>query len=497
MKKYVFSLVLVLQLHFAIAVPNLQQLNFIGISVPLYMAAGNTTRLPVVYLAELVNLQPNTVYRYFSQAAIAADFGGTSTGAGNTLVIDYTTPTITYTYASTVSISTLGGYGRFITNANGSFKGFFAFVNTSNTRFTPGNTIYPTIALAIETGSPTSPELRLALNQGISVLAFGSGSTLNEGSFLKGQSFAAPGNIAALWRTVDGSSLLARPLSMSFIENLPINQGAGLPVWGAGFINGYDNSPGSYNTIIPNLNPNGVRLIQAIDVRTGNVLACNSNSQGSWPGGANTINPGTGTTPLQILNTDAPLTGGTCLAILPVVFEGVAIVETEQECGIKWTNLTESDILYYVIEQSDNAVNYYEITKVQPLRNDGGKADYLFSHKKYPESKYYRIRAISINDDEVISPVIKSRPLSSNKILVYPNPIVENKIKVIIKILKPGRYRVTLYNTQGRLCFCKTIICNSSHNDITIVIPYHLTPGIYFMQMEGLHYDFQTRLVLK
>ena len=135
------------------------------------------------------------------------------------------------------------------------------------------------------------------------------------------------------------------------------------------------------------------------------------------------------------MNTDAPLTGGTCLAILPVVFEGVAIVETEQECGIKWTNLTESDILYYVIEQSDNAVNYYEITKVQPLRNDGGKADYLFSHKKYPDKEAAWKLCLELKENGLLA-----KPTHGDKIRLAPpllisKPQVEECIDLISKSL--------------------------------------------------------------
>ncbi|GAA3925336.1 hypothetical protein GCM10022406_09190 [Hymenobacter algoricola] len=290
----------------------LTQADFTGVVVPQFMGSGTATRLPVMYRATVSNLTPGTLYRYFTQGATnsaagggSVDIGGSGTGAGNPLLINSTSGTYSYTTAPT--FTTAGTYETFITDATGSFTGWFGFVNTGNGRFTGGNVVFPAIALAKD-ATPTITEKRLALNQGITVLTFAATAGAANGTFIKGASFATPRNLVAIYDNAAGAG---RPLGVTVVEPISVTIASVIP--------GYSTTSGSWNTITPNTNANGVQRVEERSVSTGSVVNCNNDTDGIWPSGANTVNPAGGTTPIQLTSTDAPLNGGCGAANTPSI----------------------------------------------------------------------------------------------------------------------------------------------------------------------------------
>jgi YDG domain len=279
---------------------NLTQSGFTGVIVPQYMASGTASRLPVIFRATVSGLTANTSYRYYAQGATnstvgggTVDFGTANSGAGNPLLINATGTTFSY---PSPSLSTAGGYETLTTDATGSYTGWFGFVNTGNARFTAGNTVFPTITLNTG-GTGTTVNRRLALDIGITILAFGGAGT-NNGSLLQSISTSATAkNLVAIYDNTAGSG---RPLSVSVIESIGVTI-ASLPT-------AYSVSAGSWNTITPNTNSNGVRRIEQRGVTNNTIIGCAIDADGVWTTGSiNTVNPTTGTTATIINPTDAPL----------------------------------------------------------------------------------------------------------------------------------------------------------------------------------------------
>ncbi|RYE22879.1 MAG: T9SS type A sorting domain-containing protein [Sphingobacteriales bacterium] len=401
------------------SLPNLTQANFTSVATPLYGASGNATRLPVMYYATVSGLNPNTTYRYYTQAGTTTDIGSAFTGAGNSVLIDYTVTPVTYTYTTGGSLSSAGNYGKFTTNASGSFTGAFGYVNTGNARFTAGNVLYPTIAIGEDLPS-TNVQYRYALNEGITVLAFGTTNSATEGTFIKGASLANAGNLVGLWQSEDGNNIVAaRPLAMTLVEN-PTFLGA---PWAASFVTGYDLAEGAWNTIIPNSNANGVRLIQQFDIRTGAVLGCNSDADGTWPDGAITANPTGGVTPLTITSADAPIDGGVCYAILPISMTNFAVQKVGSVTRVGWTTLQEMNSKEFVIERSTNSLSWIAVGSVAAAGNSSQKINYTFVDNSPAKGiNYYRIRSVDI-DNKFSNSAIKSVLFSNADVVVItPNP---------------------------------------------------------------------------
>ncbi|UMY65509.1 YDG domain-containing protein [Flavobacterium sp. HJ-32-4] len=270
--------------------PLLTQANFTGVTVPRFMGSGTSTRLPVMFRATVSGLAPNTQYRYFINGATSADLGTTNPGAGNPLLLN--AAGTTFTYSTSASISSPGNYETLTTDATGSYTGWFGFVNTGNTRFTAGNTIFPTIVIGNATGTLTY--YRRALDLGMTVLSFGTTGTATNGTFIKSTASATAKNFVQLYDTTSGTG---RPLASTVVES------TGVTV--ASLVAGYATAAGSWNAIIPNSNANGVKRIEQRD-NLNTLVGCAFDTDGVWTA-VNTVNPTGGTTALVISAADAPL----------------------------------------------------------------------------------------------------------------------------------------------------------------------------------------------
>ena len=290
---------------------TLTQSGFTGVIVPQYMGSGTSTRLPVMFRATVSGLTPSTNYRYFTQGATnstsgggTVDFGTSNSGAGNPLIVDLSGPT--YITPSSPTLVTPGTTCQtFTTDASGNYTGWFGFVNTANARFTAGNTIYPTISLNAG-GTATTIVKRLALDLGITVLAFNTAAGATNGSFLNGTSSGTAKNLVALYDNVSGSG---RPLAVTVIEAIGVtNTTSGLTTYGT--------SAGNWGVIIPNSVTNGVRRIEQYSVSTGNAVNDNQDADGNWTTGSiNTTASTNGTTAKSISSTDAPLNVATTVVL--------------------------------------------------------------------------------------------------------------------------------------------------------------------------------------
>jgi hypothetical protein len=276
---------------------SLTQSNFSAVLAPKYMGSGTSSRLPVVFRAEIQSLSPNTTYRYYVQAALYSDLGSTNPGAGNPLLISQSGSSFTYT--SSPSLTTSGGYETFMTDGTGKYRGWFAFVNTGNARFTAGNYVIPTIT--VDSAGSGTVKFRLALNDSIKVLSFTTSAGANNGTGIYGISNATPKNIVALFDNTDGTG---KPLAVTFLENASVTIASTVTY----YTDSVAGKNGRWGTIIPNDNANGVKRVEQFSITGGSSVNFNTDPDGIWPSGANTVNPlGGSTNPVKLTISDAPL----------------------------------------------------------------------------------------------------------------------------------------------------------------------------------------------
>ncbi len=274
----------------------LPQPTLTEVIIPQYMH-GSVNKIPYIYRVKIGNLAPNTTYRYNNTVVVSSDVS-TSNGVGT---IIYPSTGGAFTQSSTQSLSTVGAYSSFTTDATGNYTGWFISESSSNTRFTAGNTVYMRILLNDGAGGTTVAS-RVTTTTSALVVTFATSAGANNATGIRGSSSGTPKDIIMLYDNVYGTG---RPITAAYIESDGYANATSYPSY---YTTSVDGVAGAWGTVIPNTLTNGIRRIEQRSLATGSIVNCPSVTvNGVWPSGVNTVNPIGGSTALVITSSDAPL----------------------------------------------------------------------------------------------------------------------------------------------------------------------------------------------
>jgi hypothetical protein len=257
----------------------------ISAAMPLYIQGNNgsnNNRVPVAIQVTLLNLEPNTTYRYTNQLVDGND-GPETAGAGNVIYVNgdgfYRT--------TSPSLETEGNYGEFTTSANGSQIVWFMNEPTANARFTPGNHVYLRIRLN-DGHNGTEVANTFTTDEYATVLNFGTENDEYSGSAFFVKSEEAPMSFAMLLSDANPF----RPLYSTSVETTGVDFGS-INQYADFYKEKVAGKDGWFGGILPNVNPNGVNRIVIWDLYSytlNEYLSVN----GEWSPEANTVNPTNG-----------------------------------------------------------------------------------------------------------------------------------------------------------------------------------------------------------
>lgn len=257
----------------------------ISAAMPLYIQGNNgsnNNRVPVAIQVTLLNLEPNTTYRYTNQLVDGND-GPETAGAGNVIYVN----SDGFYRTTSPSLETEGSYGEFTTSANGSQIVWFMNEPTANARFTPGNHVY--LRIRINDGHDgTEVANTFTTDEYATVLNFGTENDEYSGSAFYVKSEEAPMSFAMLLSDANPY----RPLYSTSIETTGVDYGS-INQYADFYKESVAGKDGWFGGILPNVNPNGVNRIVIWDLYSytlNEYLSVN----GEWSPEANTVNPSAG-----------------------------------------------------------------------------------------------------------------------------------------------------------------------------------------------------------
>jgi len=356
-----------------------------SIIVPRYMegASGiNNDRIPFACRLRLSGLLANTTYRHFNQMVVSSDVAA-SAGAGNPI---FATPSGDFVRTTSASLSTLGNYGTFTTDATGAYTGWFITESTGNDRFLPGKFVFMRISLN-DGGAGTSVVSRITTSDSVRVVKLSPGATDSTGTGLRGASSASAKDFIF---TYDNTAGTGRPISGSFVESDGTTNSVSNS-YAAFYANSVDGFSGAYGMVLPNLLPTGVRRVERRSLASGAVVTSATDLDGLWPSGAQTVNPNGGTTAVALTSPDVTyLTVGLALAPASMSF-GDVVVGVSKTDSVLAVNTTGASLIISSIVSSDTSA--FAVTTTTPLILPvGGSAQVKFVfHPRYPASRAARI----------------------------------------------------------------------------------------------------------
>jgi hypothetical protein len=191
----------------------------------------------------------------------------------------------------------------------------------------------------------------------------------------------------------------------------------------------------------------------------------------------------------------ANVTGGSENS-LPVMFNDVKAYEKDHGVQIDWTNLTERDLVNYVVERSVNGVNYTAISQQLPRSNNNDKQSYsAFDATPFSGANYYRIKVYEISGKVIYSKVARVEIGKISKgIMLYPNPVQGNQVSVSINATK-GQYMIKVVNTAGQEIYSQEIVHQGGSLTQVVELPSAVKPGVYNIMISGDNYH-ETKMFL-
>lgn len=183
---------------------------------------------------------------------------------------------------------------------------------------------------------------------------------------------------------------------------------------------------------------------------------------------------------------DIIVNGSVVLLPLPVKFANIIASKKAGGIEISFSNLTESDVVKYIIERSSDGNNFLSVKELAAVKNDGGKADYSFTDAEpIKGNNLYRIKSVETNGKVSYSAVARvDLNAKGIALTVAPNPSKATELGLQITNLPAGSYKVRIFNNNAQVVGEQLL--KHSGGSFSQTFPLNkLQSGMYYLELNG------------
>ena len=177
------------------------------------------------------------------------------------------------------------------------------------------------------------------------------------------------------------------------------------------------------------------------------------------------------------------------LGVLPIQMRATG----KEKCTkIDWSLVDEKGIDHYELERSYDAITYQNIFSVTANKNLISNSYCYTDNNPDPGYSYYRIKAL-IEDGRLQQYSNVEKVWNANNkegISIFPNPVTEREISIILNNIIAGNYKINIYNAIGKPVLQQYIKHTGGNGIIHISLPANLSAGIYQLKLSGLVQDY-------
>ena len=143
---------------------------------------------------------------------------------------------------------------------------------------------------------------------------------------------------------------------------------------------------------------------------------------------------------------------------------------------IQWNTADEINLEKFIVEKSVDGRNFFAIGEVAPTNNGNGKA-YEFRDNNLLSNSifYYRLRILELGRNEKLSAIINLRRNGqSEKIILYPNPVIDNLLINSSSTIK----KIEIINVAGNIVYT-----NKAVNLTNPISVKSFSSGLYILKV--------------
>ena len=174
----------------------------------------------------------------------------------------------------------------------------------------------------------------------------------------------------------------------------------------------------------------------------------------------------------------------TSAATLPVSFTRVRAARQNDHILVEWKVSQEQDIKHYTVERSADGINFSWLGIVNANGNTNGMNDYSWKDlSPINGDNFYRILSTGLSGALKMSETVKvAFENTGSGLVVYPNPVIGQKIQLSATGLAKGIYQFEMYNAIGQRVLTSSIY-HPGGNGILLIPTGSVPVGRYFLKI--------------
>ncbi len=176
--------------------------------------------------------------------------------------------------------------------------------------------------------------------------------------------------------------------------------------------------------------------------------------------------------------------------VTPVNLTSFTGKKIEKNVQLIWTTATEKNNSHYIIQRSNDGVNFENIAKVFGKGNSSSINNYDYSDLNVPNKNlHYRLQQVDEDGKSTLSSIIfiKYDKKENIEINIYPNPIINYEGFITIKNAPIGQYNIYLNGLKGETVFVKNINQAIVNTNVNIQLPTSISKGYYILIIKSIN----------
>lgn len=121
-----------------------------------------------------------------------------------------------------------------------------------------------------------------------------------------------------------------------------------------------------------------------------------------------------------------------------------------QTIDLSWETASETNCDYFILEKSEDGVNFETVGKVEGAGNSTQLLNYSFLDlEPFSGQNYYRLQQIDFNGrSNISSTIVINTEINIDAIRIYPNPVIEN-LYLDFNSSKEKTFAIEVFNSNG------------------------------------------------
>lgn len=168
---------------------------------------------------------------------------------------------------------------------------------------------------------------------------------------------------------------------------------------------------------------------------------------------------------------------------VPVTLVRFAVEKGKYANRVEWNTSQEINSRSFVVEHSNNGVNFAELTTIAAAGNSNRDTHYSFIDNSPAKGmNYYRLKMISNSNITKHSSIVSVFNEMTVGLAIYPNPS-KNKITVWFSAAKTAIAFVSILDINGKIVYSKNVLANEGANSVPLAIE-KLAAGAYILKVQ-------------